>query len=174
VEKAAPNREQFNTFILDIQSMYDEVREIPRDVEVKEENDEETECSEYFEDNESLFERNLRKMTSMGFSREESESSLMRSSGSLEVALDLLLPRTSSTPPPLPSLPNPLAFLRDLPEFHYLRAQVLRQPALLKPLLLSFGESHPQLMDQINQHKEYFVAMLYEQTGGSNNRHATH
>jgi len=173
VERAAPTQEQFQAFILDIESMYQEVREIPEARDVQDVEDE-SEDFEDLEEEESLEERNLKTLTSMGFSKEDSEAALTRSSGSLQVALDLLLPRSSDIPPPLPSLPNPLAFLRDLPEFQYLRYLVLRQPTLLKPLLISFGQSHPELMAEINTHKEQFVAMLYEQTGGNTNRHARH
>ena len=56
-----------------------------------------------------------------------------------QVALDLLLPR-DMTPPALPSPgpSNPLAFLREVPEFHFLRVLVLQQPELLQPLLIRY------------------------------------
>merc|ERR1719350_613107 len=117
-----------------------------------------------------LVERNLRTLEGMGFPRVEAEGALGRSSGSLQMALDLLLPRSSDTPPPLPALPNPLAFLRDVPEFQYLRMLVLQQPALLQPLLISFGQTHPEVLRMIHLHKEQFVGMLYEQTGGATGR----
>jgi len=171
VEQAHPNKAQFKAFILDIQSMYEETKEIPTMVE---ENDEDIEDMDDLEEDEGIIERNMRTLIGMGFSADECESALNRSSGSLQVALDLLLPRSSETPPALPSTSNPLSFLRDLPEFQYLRFQVIRQPTLLKPFLISFGESHPEVMREINQHKEEFVAMLYEQTGGCQDRYRRH
>merc|ERR1711974_547656 len=64
--------------------------------------------------------------------------------------------------------------VRTVTEFNFLRVLVLQQPNLLQPLLLSFGQSHPEVMEAINTHKEQFVAMLYEQTGGATNKYARH
>lgn len=58
-----------------------------------------------------------------------------------------------------------LDFLRDIEEFQFLRYQVLHDPLLLQPLLLSFSQSHPGIMKIINENKETFIRMLYEQTG---------
>ena len=96
----------------------------------------EEEDDEDEEEEVGLVERNLRTMIGMGFAKEDAEEALKCSSGSLQVALDLLLPRGAATPPPLPTTPNPLAFLRDVPEFQYLRVVVMQQPDLLQPLLL--------------------------------------
>ena len=167
VEEAGLSREQFRAFILDIESMWQEAREeLPLEVEEREDDEEE-------EEEQGLVGRNLRSLTTMGFSQEEAAGALSRSFGSLQVAMDLLLPR-DTTPPALPDAHCPLAFLREVPEFQYLRLMVLQQPALLQPLLLSFGQSHPEVMRQINLHKEQFVALLYEQTGGATGRYARH
>jgi len=66
-----------------------------------------------------------------------------------------------------PDSPNnkSLDFLRDIEEFQFLRYQVLHDPLLLQPLLLSFSQSHPDIMKIINENKETFIRMLYEQTG---------
>ena len=66
-----------------------------------------------------------------------------------------------------PDSPNnkSLDFLRDSEEFQFLRYQVLHDPLLLQPLLLSFSQSHPGIMKIINENKETFIRMLYEQTG---------
>ena len=150
VEEAAPTREQFKAFVLDIQSMYQEGRMVPATrVEASTSSGGSAEVEEEVDDDDEvvgLVERNLRTLEGMGFPRAEAEGALGRSSGSLQMALDLLLPRSSDTPPPLPALPNPLAFLRDVPEFQYLRMLVLQQPALLQPLLIRYlvTSSHPQ------------------------------
>merc|ERR1711936_1217909 len=178
MEEVAPTREQFKAFALDIQSMYQEGRVLPPMVESDRREDmHNSQMEEDDEDEEEevgLVERNLRTMIGMGFAKEDAEEALNRSSGSLQVALDLLLPRGPATPPPLPSTPNPLAFLRDIPEFQYLRVVVMQQPDLLQPLLLSFGQTHPEVMRTIHENRETFVAMLYEQTGGATSRYARH
>ena len=71
---------------------------------------------------------------------------------------DTLSPTTSSQS-------KSLDFLRDIEEFQFLRYQVLHDPALLQPLLISFSQTHPTIMKTINENKEMFVRMLYEQTG---------
>ena len=141
VEEVAPTREQFKAFALDIQSMYQEGRVLPPIVESDRREDVHNNHMEEDDEDEEeevgLMERNLRTMIGMGFAKEDAEEALNRSSGSLQVALDLLLPRDcAATPPPLPTTPNPLAFLRDVPEFQYLRVVVMQQPDLLQPLLL--------------------------------------
>jgi len=176
VDEVSPTREQFKAFVLDIQSMYQEGRVLPPSVEVErvEANNDHMEEDDEEEEEVGLVERNLRTMIGMGFAKEDAEEALSRSSGSLQVALDLLLPRGPATPPPLPSTPNPLAFLRDVPEFQYLRVVVMQQPHLLQPLLISFGQTHPEVMRTIHENRETFVAMLYEQTGGATSRYARH
>lgn len=171
VQRADLSREQLRAFIIDIQSMHQETREMPIDLEDLEglEDPEDVEDEDL-----GQMERNVQTLEGMGFSREEGLRALARSCGSLQVALDLLLPRGPDTPPPMPTLPNPLAFLREVPEFNFLRVLVLQNPNLLQPLLLSFGQSHPEVMEAINTHKEQFVAMLYEQTGGATNKYARH
>merc|ERR1712233_56764 len=127
--------EQFKAFALDIQSMYQEGRVLPTSVEVEREEAQNNYMEEDDEEEEEvgLGERNLRTMIGMGFAKEDAEEALSRSSGSLQVALDLLL-----------------------------------------PLLISFGQSHPEVMRTIHENRETFVAMLYEQTGGATSRYARH
>ena len=137
VEEAGPTKEQFKAFILDIQSMYQEGREPEEETGAGSKSKSEEMLEEEEEDEDlPLKERNLRTMMGMGFDREDSERALARSSGSLQVALDLVLPRSSQTPPPMPDVVNPLAFLRDIPEFQFLRVLVMQKPALLEPLLI--------------------------------------
>merc|ERR1711936_1105068 len=137
VEEVAPTREQFKAFALDIQSMYQEGRVLPPIVESDRREDmHNSHMEEDDEDEEEevgLMERNLRTMIGMGFAKEDAEEALNRSSGSLQVALDLL-----------------------------------------QPLLLSFGQTHPEVMRTIHENRETFVAMLYEQTGGATSGYARH
>merc|ERR1711974_548320 len=120
VQRAGLSRDQLRAFIVDIQSMHQEAREVPilEDLE-------DLEDPEDVEDEDlGQMERNIQTLEGMGFSREEGLRALARSCGSL--------------------------------------------------LLLSFGQSHPEVMEAINTHKEQFVAMLYEQTGGATNKYARH
>ena len=77
------------------------------------------------------------------------------------------VPEVIAPPPQRSDSPSnkSLDFLRDSEEFQFLRYQVLHDPLLLQPLLLSFSQSHPGIMKLINENKETFVRMLYEQTG---------
>lgn len=58
--------------------------------------------------------------------------------------------------------PNPLAFLRDDPQFQRLRSIVQTNPQLLPPLLEQLRTSSPQLFDLINNHSHAFVQMMQE------------
>ena len=46
-----------------------------------------------------------------------------------------------------------------------LSTRVQANPDTLQPLLLSFGQKHPELMDTINKNKLSFVRMLHEPDG---------
>ena len=160
------NKAQLMALLEDIQDIYDE----PRSKHEKEEKPEEiADISDFEEeDEEEEIRGKLERLTDMGFSRESAEVALTSAKNNVTVAVELLMPSTtqSSAPPTLASSKsNPLAFLRDIEEFQFLRYQVLHDPNLLQPLLISFGQSHPQIMKTINENKDIFISMLYEQTG---------
>merc|ERR1719500_2668463 len=95
VQRADLSRDQLRAFIVDIQSMHQEAREVP----IQLEDLEELEDPEDVEDEDlGQMERNVQTLEGMGFSREEGLRALARSCGSLQVALDLLLPRGPDTP----------------------------------------------------------------------------
>ena len=168
IEAADFNKAQLMALLEDLQDIYDEPRDRverkdnrvadiePEDREVVSDTDD--------EDVEDELESKLDRLLDMGFSREESERALETGNNSVSVAVEILMPtpRPSSSQP---SLPNPLSFLRDIEEFQFLRYQVLHDPSLLQPLLISFGQSHPDIMKVINENKDIFISMLYEQTG---------
>ena len=196
VEEVNPTKEQFKAFALDIQSMYQEGRVLPPSVEVEREEAQNNYMDEDDEEEEEvgLVERNLRTMIGMGFAKEDAEEALSRSSGSLQVALDLLLPRGPATPPSPTLHPKP----HRLPSGHPWvpvpesgRDAAAWPPSALahqvtsiehfSPLyhrlilcVCSFGQSHPEVMRTIHENRETFVAMLYEQTGGATSRYARH
>ena len=123
------------------------------------------------DESESEEDSKMSRLTEMGFSKESAENALKSSSNNLQGAVEILVPTsqnentTSSRSPLTTSKSNPLSFLRDIEEFQFLRYLVLQDPMQLQPLLISFGQSHPDIMKIINQNKDIFVSMLHEQTG---------
>merc|ERR1712038_936537 len=163
------NKAQLMAMLEDLQDIYEEPREKAekKDSRMAEVEDD----SEYFtesveEEKEKELEAKLERLLDMGFSREDSERALEKTNNNVSAAVEILMP---STPPASTSKPssvsNPLSFLRDIEEFQFLRYQVLHDPNLLQPLLISFGQSHPDIMKEINENKDIFISMLYEQTG---------
>ena len=158
------NKAQLMALLEDVQDIFDE----PRSKHEKEEKPEEIADISDFEDEdeEEEIKGKLERLTDMGFSRESAEAALTSANNNVTVAVELLMPSSSSAPTTLSaSKSNPLAFLRDIEEFQFLRYQVLHDPNLLQPLLISFGQSHPGIMKTINENKDIFISMLYEQTG---------
>jgi len=159
------NKAQLMALLEDIQDIYDEPRLKHEKVEKPEEIADISDFEE--EDEEEEIRRKLERLTDMGFTRESAEAALTSAKNNVTVAVEILMPSTTSSAPPTlgASKSNPLAFLRDIEEFQFLRYQVLHDPNLLQPLLISFGQSHPQIMKTINENKDIFIGMLYEQTG---------
>jgi len=164
------NKAQLMAMLEDLQDIYDEPREKTekkdnsRMAEVEEDSEYFTESEE--EEKEKELEAKLERLLDMGFSREDSLRALETANKNVSAAVEILMPSTrpASTSKPS-SASNPLSFLRDIEEFQFLRYQVLHDPSLLQPLLISFGQSHPDIMKVINENKDIFISMLYEQTG---------
>lgn len=167
------NKAQMMALVEDIHDLFEEPRE-KASSSSNEQNIAMLECDmeasddEFEEEREELnLDMKVEKLVDMGFPVEAAREALERGSYNLTVAIELLMPT------PKPSFANtstltknnPLAFLRDIEEFQFLRFQVLQDPSILQPLLISFGQSHPDLMKRINKNKEIFISMLYEQTG---------
>ena len=174
VTEAKMNKARMMALVEDIHDVFEEPRE-KASSSIKEQNigmiesDMEDSDDEGEDEREELdLDMKIERLVDMGFDVEAARDALERGSYNLTVAIELLMPT------PKPAFPNtsaslaknnPLAFLRDIEEFQFLRYQVLQDPSILQPLLISFGQSHPDLMRSINQNKEIFISMLYEQTG---------
>ena len=163
------NKAQLVAMLEDLQDIYDEPREKTekkdnRMAEVEEESEYFTESVE--EEKQKELEAKLERLLDMGFSREDSERALVTAKNNVSAAVEILMPSSRPASSSKQSgVSNPLAFLRDIDEFQFLRYQVLHDPSLLQPLLISFGQSHPDIMKEINENKDIFISMLYEQTG---------
>ena len=161
----SPNSKQLEAFLSDLISIYAQEREpeavfCDRVTASSENEDEEEECIEVIV---TAFQRNVDNIVAMGFVRDEAEVALRAAFNNPDQAVDYLLGGI----PPSVFAPeeNPLAFLRNNPEFQHIRVLVQADPATLQPLLLSFGQQHPELMETINKNKLSFVRMLHEPDG---------
>ena len=162
----SPNSKQLEAFLSDLISIYAQERE-PEAVfcdrvttSSEDDKEEDEECNEVIV---TAFQRNVDNIVAMGFVREEAEVALRAAFNNPDQAVDYLLGGI----PPSVFAPeeNPLAFLRNNPEFQHIRVLVQADPATLQPLLLSFGQQHPELMETINKNKLSFVRMLHEPDG---------
>jgi len=179
IEEACLSKHRFEAFANDIQSIYEESRnEPPRpgtssstdygnsssdEMEVSEESD----VEDYDFDDDKVV-----RITNMGFTEQDAINALAMNGNNLYMALEQLVPSERPPSPIVHPRHNPLEFLRDIEEFQFLRYLVLQDPELLRPLLIKFGQSHPQLMGLINDNKDLFVSMIHEQTGAK--RHGRH
>ncbi|XP_060534009.1 UV excision repair protein RAD23 homolog B [Cylas formicarius] len=62
---------------------------------------------------------------------------------------------------------DPLAFLRNQPQFQQMRQVIQQNPQLLNAVLQQIGQTNPALLQLISQNQESFVRMLNEPQGGS-------
>ena len=68
-----------------------------------------------------------------------------------------------------PSGGNPLAFLRDQPEFDQMKRILQQNPSMLNDILQRIGQSNPQLLQVISQNQEAFIRLINE-SGGEEGR----
>lgn len=57
---------------------------------------------------------------------------------------------------------DPLAFLRNQPQFQQMRHVIQQNPQLLNAVLQQIGQTNPALLQLISQNQESFVRMLNE------------
>ena len=165
----SPNSKQLDAFLTDLISIYalERVKEPTGYNRIVHDSEEEDSDEEDDEDDIEVivtaFQRNVDNIVAMGFIREEVEVALRAAFNNPDQAVDYLIGGI----PPSAFAPeeNPLAFLRNNVEFQHIRYLVQSDPTTLQPLLLSFGQKHPELMATINKNKLSFVRMLHEPDG---------
>ncbi|CAK9297989.1 unnamed protein product [Gordionus sp. m RMFG-2023] len=64
---------------------------------------------------------------------------------------------------------DPLAFLRNLPQFRQMRELVQQNPNLLQLFVQQLGQQNPQLLQRITENQERFIQMLNEPTNADSN-----
>ena len=159
----SPNTKQMDAFLTDLISIYAQEREMEPvlyTVDLSSEDDDSDDEEAALEVVITAFQRNVENIVSMGFLREEVEVALRAAFNNPDVAVDYLIGGI----PPSAFAPeeNPIAFLRNNEEFQHIRYLVQSDPGALQPLLLTFGQKHPELMEVINKNKLTFVRMLHE------------
>lgn len=117
--------------------------------------------------NEPDFESTVQSIMDMGYNRQQVEQALRASFNNRERAVEYLI---TGIPEELlqeqeaeeGSDDDPLAFLRDQPQFQQMRAVIQQNPNLLNAVLQQIGQTNPALLQAISQHQQAFVRMLNE------------
>lgn len=112
-------------------------------------------------------EATIQSIMDMGYDRPQVEQALRASFNNRERAVEYLI---TGIPEELlheqeaeeSSDEDPLAFLRDQPQFQQMRAVIQQNPNLLNAVLQQIGQTNPALLQVISQHQEAFVRMLNE------------
>ncbi|KOB78187.1 Nuclear excision repair protein Rad23 [Operophtera brumata] len=115
------------------------------------------------------FEATVRSIMDMGYNRQQVEQALHASFNNRERAVEYLI---TGIPEELlqeqeaeeGTEEDPLAFLRDQPQFQQMRAVIQQNPNLLNAVLQQIGQTNPALLQAISQHQQAFVRMLNEPT----------
>ncbi|XP_018336541.1 UV excision repair protein RAD23 homolog B [Agrilus planipennis] len=120
----------------------------------------------------------VRNIMDMGYEREQVEQALRASFNNPDRAVEYLI---NGIPPTLDEQEavqesadmsgvderqsdsdDPLAFLRNQPQFQQMRSVIQQNPQLLNAVLQQIGQTNPALLQLISQHQESFVRMLNE------------
>lgn len=118
--------------------------------------------------NEPDFEATVHTIMDMGYTRQQVEQALRASFNNRERAVEYLI---TGIPEELlqeqdveaeGTDEDPLAFLRDQPQFQQMRAVIQQNPNLLNAILQQIGQTNPALLQAISQHQQAFVRMLNE------------
>lgn len=62
---------------------------------------------------------------------------------------------------------NPLAALRQLPNFEQFRQMIIQNPQMLQSVMASLAQTHPDLVQAISANPQAFLQLLNEGGGGS-------
>ncbi|CAG9783722.1 unnamed protein product [Diatraea saccharalis] len=128
--------------------------------------------------NELDFEATVQSIMDMGYNRQQVEQALRASFNNRERAVEYLI---TGIPEELlqeqeveeGTDDDPLAFLRDQPQFQQMRAVIQQNPNLLNAILQQIGQTNPALLQAISQHQQAFVRMLNEPANPSSGATAT-
>ncbi|XP_046986731.1 UV excision repair protein RAD23 homolog B-like isoform X1 [Schistocerca americana] len=121
----------------------------------------------------------VRNIMDLGYSREQVETALRASYNNPDRAVEYLL---SGIPDQLADRvqigtiaprsdrqrrapDDPLAFLRNQPQFQQMRQVIQQNPQLLNAVFQQIGQTNPALLQLISQNQEAFVRMLNEPPG---------
>lgn len=124
-------------------------------------------ASETASSTEPDFETTVKSIMDMGYNREQVERALRASFNNRERAVEYLI---TGIPEELlqeqesdeTNEEDPLAFLREQPQFQQMRAVIQQNPNLLNAVLQQIGQTNPALLQAISQHQQAFVRMLNE------------
>jgi len=121
----------------------------------------------------------ISNLTSMGFPEAEARACLRASQGNPDRAVEFLMngipPTAAANTTSLPSQPSsattggtePLAALRNHPQFDALRSLVQTNPRALQAVLSQIGEQQPSLLEEINANQPLFLQMMNEPVSGT-------
>lgn len=112
-------------------------------------------------------------LVEMGYTRPEALAAMRRCNNHYEHAIEFLLTgevpvadaaniAVDTSSPTLPSADNPLAFLRDMPEFRQMQQLVRADPQHLHTCIHQIEHTNPELFALIRGNVQHFVEMLSE------------
>mmetsp|Transcript_29625 Transcript_29625/g.36048 ORF Transcript_29625/g.36048 Transcript_29625/m.36048 type:complete len:437 (+) Transcript_29625:284-1594(+) len=111
----------------------------------------------------------VNNLTSMGFPEAEVRACLRAAHGNPDVAVEFLMngiPPSATLPAPSSGGGSgggePLAALRNHPQFDALRRLVQSNPSTLQAVLTQIGQQQPELLQEINSNQATFLQMMNE------------
>lgn len=113
----------------------------------------------------------ISNLTGMGFPEAEARACLRAARGNPDIAVEFLMngippaaqfPPQGSAPAPAANSGEPLAALRNHPQFDALRRLVQSNPQALQAVLSQIGEQQPSLLQEINSNQPLFLQMMNE------------
>lgn len=111
----------------------------------------------------------ISNLTGMGFPEAEARACLRAAHGNPDIAVEFLMNGIPPVAQPVPAPVNrsansgePLAALRNHPQFDALRRLVQSNPQALQAVLSQIGEQQPSLLQEINANQPLFLQMMNE------------